>query len=139
MKRVFVAMLAVASLCLSSCSDNGSVSGKVTLDGQPMRNGTVTFHPVGAGVTGMGVITGEGQYKISVGTSPGLPPGDYLVTVDGMEELKSDPVPAENPVRAPPAPKRLTPIKFASKDTTDLRFTVKGGGNTIDLPLSSGP
>jgi hypothetical protein len=134
--RLRAAALAALAV-LAGCGGGGSVSGKVTLDGQPLTSGTVTFHPVGSGPTAIGTIGTDGRYELRIGDDRSVPPGDYLVTVEATEAVTSEPsaAPAKGP---PPPPRRLTPEKYAEKDTTDLRFTVKSGGNTIDLPLKKG-
>ncbi len=60
------------------------VSGKVTLDGQPVISGQVSFaaadDKVGAGLC-TGIIGADGEYKISSDGKPGAPLGKYKVTV----------------------------------------------------------
>jgi hypothetical protein len=137
--RLPAAGLAALAL-LAGCGGGGSVSGTVTLDGQPLTSGTVTFHPVGPGPTAIGTIKSDGRYELAIGGDRSIPSGDYLVTVDATEAVTSEPpaVAAKGPPLPPKPPRRLTPAKYADKETTDLRFTVKSGGNTIDLPLKKG-
>lgn len=60
------------------------VSGKVTLEGQPVSSGLVSFaaadDKVGAGLC-TGIIGADGEYKISSDGKPGAPLGKYKVTV----------------------------------------------------------
>jgi hypothetical protein len=128
------AALAAVAL-LAGCGGGGSVSGKVTLDGQPLTSGTVTFHPIASGPVAIGTIGSDGRYELAVGQDRSVPPGEYLVTVEATEPVAAEPTPAKGPPRPPAAPKRITPAKYADRATTDLRFTVKPGGNKIDLEL----
>jgi hypothetical protein len=60
------------------------VSGKVTVDGQAVTSGQVSFiavdEKVGAGLC-TGTISASGEYKISSDGKPGAPLGKYKATV----------------------------------------------------------
>ena len=133
------AAVAAAALCLfvSGCSSGGSVSGPVTLDGNPLKVGVVTFHPVAGGAAAIGPIDSSGSYELQIGNDKSIPPGDYLVTVDAAENTSSEAPVEKGPPRPPPPPKRITPDKYANKNTTDLKVTVKAGSNKIPLELKS--
>ena len=109
-----------------------TVSGKVTLDGQPLPTGNVAFHPVAGGPIAVGSIQSSGVYQVNTGTSAGLAPGEYQVTVLATKDL-----PAEIPGQAPLPPEPITPAKYHNKETSGFQFTIKPGGNMIDLPLKS--
>ena len=120
-------------LLLSGCGSpyDATVSGNVTLDGQPLTKGSVSFHPVADGPVANGTIAGDGSYTVTTGTDTGLPPGDYKVTV-----VATDPPPPgdeETPGIL------LTPEKYNRVDTTPLQFTINAGGNEINLPIVSTP
>jgi hypothetical protein len=133
--RVRAAIL-VAVVLVAGCGGGAKVSGTVTLDGQVLKAGTVTFHPTGSGPTGIGTISPDGRYEIAVGTDKSLPPGDYVVTVEATEAaIASAEQPVGTPPRPPAPPKRFTPAKYADRGTSDLKFTVKPGENKIDLAL----
>jgi len=86
-----------------------SVSGKVTVDGQPLTAGQVTFipdvpHPSsteGGKVETFGLTTGQigsdGTYKITTSGKSGAPLGKYKVTVTPSM------VPARDAKTAPPS------------------------------------
>jgi hypothetical protein len=104
------------------------VQGSVTLDNAPLQKGTVAFHPVQSGSTAYSSIQADGSYTIVTGTRGGLHPGEYVVTVV-----------ATGPPTGPkdfPA-KLLTPARYQSVEKSPLRFTVRRGGNRIDLALKS--
>lgn len=134
-KRIPAAALVAALGLLAGCSGGGSVSGKVTLDGNPLKSGTVTFHPVGAGPVAIGSIDSGGRYELAVGGDRSIPPGEYLVTVEATEASSSE---ATDPRKPPAPPKRLTPARYADRTRSGLRYTVKAGGNTIDVELAGG-
>jgi len=131
----FRAVAMSALIFLGGCSGESSVTGKATLDGTPLTTGTVTFHPTGSGPLGIGSIGADGRFMIAVGTSKTLPPGEYIVTVVSTEIIDSEPKDAKGMPLPPKAPKRLTPDRYANKDTSDLKKTVVSGSNVIDLEL----
>jgi hypothetical protein len=76
-------LLALAVLPAAGCSSpNGTVSGEVTYDGQPVTNGTVTFLPT----DGKGAVTGgpvtDGHYRVE-----NVPPGPKLVLVEAVKKV----------------------------------------------------
>ncbi len=70
-------------LTVAGCGDDGScpVSGTVTLDGQPVAMGSISFRPA-KGTTGntAGAAIVEGRYAVAA--ERGLPPGEYTVQVE---------------------------------------------------------
>jgi len=125
---VFFALLA------SGCGTGmpSSVSGSVTLDGKPVSKGNVSFMPVTDGATAYGTIAADGTYTLSSGSNSGANPGDYVVVV-----VVNGDIPPPVPGKTPENPKALSPIKYASKDTSDLKVTVKAGPNVIPLEMKS--
>jgi len=87
-------LVVLVGLCvLTSCKENGPaigttapVSGKITVDGQPLTEGQVSFLPFDEGIqTGGGTAAGKidpsGGYKIFTAGKDGAPLGRYKVTV----------------------------------------------------------
>src|SRR5262245_53793185 len=67
------------------------VSGKVTLDGQPLKGATVTFSPTGTtkGIECTGITDDAGAYKLKqIRGEDGAPPGEYTVVISRF--LKKD-------------------------------------------------
>ncbi len=126
-----VAFVVLLPLALLGCRGNlpSTVSGQVTLDGEPLSSGDVQFHRTGGGAPATGSISANGQYTLSTGTRSGLEEGDYTATVVAVGEPPADDVP-------PPV---LTPPRYGRVDTSDLKVTVGPGANTIDLPLKTKP
>ena len=96
---VVVALLAIGFT--AGCSDNGQggkkVTGRVTLDGKPLPDGSITFLPEKTGTTVGGKIH-DGVYNISraEGPLPGLyrvyinrsmPTGKMLLDSDGVTKV----------------------------------------------------
>jgi hypothetical protein len=139
--RNWVIAKSVLSLCLSlvslGCSGPyaASVSGTVTLDGQPLTTGNVSFYPDGgSGAPAYGQIDSSGNYSLSTGSNTGLAPGKYIAVVVAT---KDPPQPYDKTgAEIPPIP--ITPGKYGSTTTSDLHVEVNPGKNTIPLALQSG-
>ncbi|MCA9132707.1 MAG: carboxypeptidase regulatory-like domain-containing protein [Planctomycetales bacterium] len=78
--------VALAALFLTGCgSDDGmnrkAISGKITVDGKPIPNGSINFEPLFQGGLGSGAVISDGTYSIA--KKDGLPPGKYRVKATG--------------------------------------------------------
>jgi hypothetical protein len=133
LKRLLAIVLISAVV---GCSGSAaSVSGKVTLDGQPLTTGYVSFHPDGTGgAPANGQIDAQGRYSLSTGSEAGLAPGAYTAVVVATKDPPQpyDKTGAENP----PIP--ITPGKYGKVETSDLKVQVKPGKNDVPLALESG-
>src|SRR4051794_764642 len=59
------------------------VSGKVTINGEPLGFGMVIFHPEKAGNTGQAATEADGTYVLNTyGTKDGAVVGNHTVTVE---------------------------------------------------------
>lgn len=132
-RRMPAAVVAAAGLvALAGCSrTTGTVTGVVSVSGQPVSGGGVTFHPLEKGPSAVGTIGPDGRYALAVGTAGGLPPGEYRVTVVGYPELP----PWDHSKGAPPAPPVITHAKYGDLATTTLVRTVAAGPNEFDFDL----
>jgi len=157
----------VISITLGCGGGKGTVSGKVTLGGQPLPAGTIGFHP-SKGTAIAGEIK-DGQYSVS-----GVPAGEVKVTVE-TASIKDE---ADNlnknyqlfsksrsqippGVQMPPEAKkhldedkqkaadmaqkakdlnakyRPIPEKYSKAESSGLTVQVNSGSNTFDVPLSA--
>ncbi len=120
------------AIFLGCSGQQSTVSGVVTLDGKPLDRGAVSFHAVGGGPTAVGQIDSSGHYALKVGEEHGLPLGEYVVTVVASE----DPLPGDG-FESPTPGDLITPARYGSTQTSDLKKTVASGDNHIDLELTS--
>ena len=110
--------------CESGASLTGSVSGKVTYNGQPLTVGVVTFVSEETGSGASCELDSSGTYSIrSIRT------GEYSVSVH-----ISPPTP-EATVEVARARRLNIPGKYQDTQTSGLTATVKGGKNTADFSL----
>jgi len=117
--------------------DRQSVSGAVSLDGAPLKEGQIQFFPAAnaaeAIATGGKITDG----KFSIPQADGPIPGTYTVqiTASGGEQAKpegNDGMPGTGPKHD----KELIPAKYNVQST--LKAEVKSGAdNTFDFPLVS--
>ena len=126
-----VCMLSVLVVCGCGKTDplhRQAVSGKITLNGEPLKAGSIEFSPVENG-SPSGASIQEGSYAIP--QEKGLPPGDYLVRInasDGSEQA------IEVPGESNKISKEMIPAKYNTKST--LRFHVDDKGqNVFDLDV----
>jgi hypothetical protein len=120
----------------------GKVHGKVTYKGQPVTSGHITFTPIlgkggETGQTATGEINSDGTYVMTTfNTGDGAILGQHTATVvvrDKMNEDLTKPD-ATGRIRYELA-KPVTPPKYASVETSPLKYTVKEGTNEIDIEL----
>ena len=148
---VFVYLLVVVlPAAVAGCAKTGTVAGKVSVDGRPVRGGIVTF--LGADVepgtqnSTTGTIQPDGTYeankvpvgpiKVSLMPDPAIrmgPPKDPVSPRDRERGLapKNTAAPAET---AAPVP---IPPKYTKFDTSGLTLTVHGGTNPFDIDMTS--
>lgn len=127
--RVLPVLMVLMGLGLTGCGSSkpsGSVTGKVSMDGKPVTNGSVVFSSSTKGSAAEGKLDSAGAFNLT----DSLPVGDYVVTVK--------PPPAGAPLGAPAAPppaKSDIPEKYRSEAKSDLKFTIKAGANQATFEL----
>jgi hypothetical protein len=135
------ALLLVCSVCLVlGCGGGpevGSVSGRVTLDGEPLADARVNFQPIGgsgrnAGIGSYGRTNANGEYSLTLidDSGQGAVVGMHKVMIKAVPEPKGGP----NDDKARSGPDRV-PREYNIDST--LTFEVKPGPNTADWPLKS--
>jgi len=146
-----IALLLVAGL-LAGCRGGtdfgpmGSVSGKLTMDGKPMAEGTqLLFMQMEAGYAAFGQTDAEGNYSI-VWARDGdrkseIPAGTYKVLIQppavgkDTEEMSPEEM-LDGGGDVPPAQPEF-PRKYQQHSTSGLEYQVAEGENTIDIDISS--
>lgn len=104
------------------------ISGKVTLAGEPLAQGTITFEPVAQG-TSAGAAIVNGTYAIAA--DQGLPPGKYTVRISSPTGGVTTP---EAPGESTQLATEQIPEDFnaTSKHTIDV---LKDGNNAFDFVI----
>ena len=123
------------------------VTGKVTVDGEPMEGISVAFAPSAAdGMTAYGMTIANGTFTLTTGGAPfgtGAKPGSYIVSFSkvtsgpgmSMAEFEAG---ARQPA-GPPQAIHLIPEKFSDpkKAGFDPVEVQKGGKNNFDFNLNT--
>jgi hypothetical protein len=133
-------LLPILVLLPAGCSSGpyqvARVSGRVTLNGQPLAHASVTFQPLMSGRNhdpgpGSGAFTdADGRYALKlIGT-------DTRGAVVGKHLVRITRVPQDN--SADDRPKRLKDLPAKYNKKTTLEFDVSPGGtSSADFPLTS--
>jgi hypothetical protein len=115
----------ILCLILAGCGSGGEqltpVAGKVTLDGQPLASGAVSFQPdASKGNTTkhipLGNLDAQGNYRLMSADKTGAPLGWYKVAVTAQQ-----PIDPQNPY-APP--KHIINPKFSDANTSGFSVEV---------------
>jgi hypothetical protein len=115
------AALALFAFAVTGCG-SGSVTGQVKVNGVPLSGGWVTLkYKDGKHSPTSGPIGTDGSYRIS-----GCPAGEVRITVRQPQGRG----------KKPGQPKQATvPPRYADPEKSDLKVTIQGGRQRIDLEL----
>lgn len=106
----------------------GKVSGTITINGQPVRNARIEFHPVAAAkvtggenlATSMAISDGNGKFVLYYGAGiPGAVIGQHIIMISAQDEFGHELVPAN--------------WNSASQQS----FDVKAGSNKVTLDIET--
>lgn len=136
MRWIGFALLAVMVGCWSDDGLNRkAISGKVTVDGTLVPNGSVSFEPLFSGGVGSGAVITKGEYKIS--KEAGLPPGKYRVQITGDDGSNFGVSPGKMPGdEIMPEKKQLVPASWNSKSKHEIEIKNEGPF-VFDFPIDS--
>lgn len=121
--RGWSARLGLMFLMLAGCGRAGPallpVEGEVTYQGQPLKTGSLVFHPDAAKgnnspLTPSGTIGPDGRYKLFTQERAGAPPGWYKVGIVAQEAPPNDPY----------AMRSLIPPRYADPQTSGIAIEV---------------
>ena len=145
-----IVALASALGCGGAKVKTEMVTGKVTLDGQPVAKATVTFAPASGGSGAYGTTDDNGVYTLTTqggAAGKGALPGEYQVAVIKEENVAPQPTPEERQKASaegrdiskdyPAEFKSIVPKKYNAPQASGLTATVVKGKNTIDFDLKS--
>ena len=150
MFRLMAVASCVIGLACVGCGESGpplgTVSGVVTMDGEPLANALVTFTPEAGGRGSIGKTDAGGKYELAFVDGKGALIGNHKVSVTTIKEaaavteMSSDSPEYANQGSSADYDKAETkePIPEKYNTKTELTFDVKAGSNTYDIPLESG-
>lgn len=115
------------------------VTGKVTLDGQPVEGIVVTFVPTGEtkGIECVGRTDASGKYvPKQIRGNEGIPPGTYKVVFSrlmrGGKPVAADATAGDGGIMI-----ESLPAKYSNPTATKQTATVAAAGNQLDFELTS--
>jgi hypothetical protein len=130
--------LILAAAIIPGCGKSGadvtraSISGKVSLGGEPLKEGRIRFIPETTSSAGMAVATiADGKYSIPADKGPAI--GKARVEITSYRNTgKKIPLP-DSPGQTEDEKEQFLPEKYNMK--SKLRADVQGGENTKDFKL----
>ncbi|MCZ2341900.1 MAG: carboxypeptidase-like regulatory domain-containing protein [Bacteroidales bacterium] len=143
--------LMVSLIVSAGCGDPSSLTGKVTLDGQPLTGATVVFYPQQSDTTiVVGVTDDAGHFEVTPAVGSGIRPGEYRVTVS-KRQAKASKAKPKKAVPPPPdenfpgaaatgdllvLPEDTIPPRYSDAGLTELKITSPPAGEIL-LELTS--
>ena len=142
-----VAFLTAAGLLLTSVGCGGgaaedrptvySVTGKLTVGGQPLQGVTVTLVPVAGGPSGLGKTASDGSFIIvTPNAGEGAVPGTHKVILSSVDASKVDNSRYSSPSGAAPTEdptqvKGPIPAEYTNVEQTPQSVKVETTGDTF--------
>jgi hypothetical protein len=129
--RYYIVLFSGLASTIGCGNGNRSVvSGAITFNGRPVGPGTITFQPVDArnvhAATGVSRFAEDGKYQLETGRQKdGLPPGDYVVIIDGDTTGNEREPPKKSPI----------PARYLKPEISQLRESVEPGAQEINFDL----
>ena len=129
-------VLCLACLLTVGCRDSGpqlgTVSGTITLEGEPLPNAKVLFQPGPGGSPSEGRTDSNGKYELQYGIDkPGALVGEHVVRITTYQLERET---ADGPLILT---KESVPAKY--NEQSELTREVKPGHNELNFELEPGP
>ena len=132
-RKILVLVLTVTVLAgCKQLEPIGRIRGRVTFQGKPVTEGLVVFSNTQKGVFMTAAIDKDRNYVVTSAAGPGIPLGQYQVTVTPpIDEPKLGPNFEPPPIKSfPNIPGRYRDVK-----TSDLSLEVKEGDNLFNVQM----
>jgi len=131
-KRIVAAFCVLCCAAMAGCgekSNRGTVSGNVTLDGQPIASGTIRFVPSDGGTATSEAMIADGKYSVSV------PAGEKRVSISSSKVVGK-----RKAYDTPESPtmdivQEAVPARYNAQ--SELKLTVQAGSQQKDFELTS--
>ena len=105
---------------LPGCSDGRvALRGNVSVNGVPVKEGTINFRPIDVASPGSSTVIVDGSY--SVAAKKGVVPGEYLVQISATEDTGK----MDTSMPGPPRPiyRSLIPPKYNAQSELKVNVT----------------
>ena len=129
---LFMSLLSLSTGCAKG-PELGDVTGRITLEGEPVEAAYVTFLPMfPGGMELVGKTDADGNYDVQYSaTRKGIPPGKYQILLSTLDDIKN---PNGSNTKVP---ERFHPI-YVNNDSP-LTFEVVPGENDASFDASKKP
>lgn len=139
-------VLSILLTIVSGCSGGGysgptgTVSGTVTLAGQPVPPDCRVSFVSDEGFTATAQVAGNGNYSLSSLDKSAIPTATYKVTITPppereLSEAEYEQAMADGTIGTAGSAVEVIPAKYQNLATSGLSFEVKAGSNTINIEL----
>ena len=140
--------LCLLFLTLTGChgdgrSPTGSVEGTVTVDGQPLDEGTIIFESPGKRPASGEIRAGKIVNVMTYVAGDGVPTGSQKVAINATVATSSISVP-DNPGQVMPVDanymgvgESLIPAKYNNPETSGLTAEIKPGKNSLQFDVKT--
>jgi len=129
--------LLLLALSVTGCGGGlglGTVEGTVTLDGRPLHDAQVIFHPVDGGRPSVGRTDVDGHFELTyIEGTPGALPGEHKVIITSY--IEADPDSSDSLIQTGRA--EDVPSKY-NKETTLTSEVTRGGSEVVTFDLTTG-
>ena len=133
-----MALMSFVSVCVAGCGSDGlqlvPVEGTVMLDGKPLEGASILFQPDAGGRPATGVSDANGKFTLTT-----MEPGDGAqVGMNKVSVAKEQVVASKRKLEEGEFEpiKFLTPVKYASPNTSGLTVNVKEDMPPVELKLT---
>jgi len=130
------AILALSLLCVAGCGGSsepqGTLSGTVTYNGEPVTEGVVVFSSSEASYGAQAEIGSDGTYALRT-YEGGVPPGTYQAAV--LPPTITLPDTEDSPGGEALKEVDNIPQKYRSTKSSELTVTINEGDNTFDIAM----
>jgi len=131
-----ISLMILFSFLLPGCgppkTNTVKVTGKITIDGNPIEQGAIKFIAVDGATPGGGGTISNGTYYAEV------PPGKKKVLVNGQKVVGKEPLYKDMP-NSPTRDKleATTPLVYNNQEASPLEADIKGETKNLDFDLDS--
>ena len=134
-KNFFPAVILVAMYgCGGTGEPTGKVTGRITHEGTPLTEGTISFSSQdGSSTVASSVISADGVYDLQFGDTSRIPVGEYTITV----HPPAPPLDLSNPVPSPQKEYPNFPLPYRSPATSPLHAVIAEGEQEMDFDLTT--
>ena len=141
-------LLGLSTVFILGCGPGGPsgpavfpVTGKITYNGSPVPNATLTFIP-SSGPVASGQTDENGVYSLKTGSEEGAVAGEHKIGIIAVEKQNQGEISPDSPEYEKmmsgqrPEEKWLIPEKYGNTLSSGLTKTVKEEDNVIDIELT---